>query len=90
VELALYSDLLLHDMGPELADVCGLVATPSEVRTEMLMGLRFRRRYMHDGRARDLRHVIALHGGESAASREAFDNLTPGEQEVLLRFLATL
>jgi CxxC motif-containing protein (DUF1111 family) len=90
VDVGLFSDLLLHDMGPELADVCGPVASPSEIRTEMLMGLRYRHRYMHNGRVRDLRHVIALHSGEGAASRAAFDRLRPFEQEVLVRFLTTL
>ena len=40
--VAVYSDLLLHDMGPTLADVCGPGARPSEVRTAPLMGLRYR------------------------------------------------
>src|SRR6266550_1943828 len=36
-----FTDLLLHDMGPELADICLGQAQPSEFRTEPLMGLRF-------------------------------------------------
>jgi CxxC motif-containing protein (DUF1111 family) len=38
--VAAYTDLLLHDMGPDLADICLGLATPSEFRTEPLMGLR--------------------------------------------------
>src|SRR5207245_4248107 len=31
---AAYTDLLLHDMGPDLADICLRLATPAEFRTE--------------------------------------------------------
>lgn len=86
----LYSDLLVHDMGPELADVCLGLAEPSEFRTELLMGLRFRQRFLHDGRAATLRDAIEQHGGEAAAAREAFEALDAGEQRFLLRFLESL
>ncbi len=88
--VALYSDLLLHDMGPELADICAPGATPSELRTEVLMGLAVRVLYMHDGDSSTLWDAIARHGGESAASREAFDGLTELQQHALIRFLNTL
>jgi CxxC motif-containing protein (DUF1111 family) len=86
----LYSDLLLHDMGAEQADVCGPTASPAEVRTQMLWGVRFRRELMHHGRARSLRESIELHGGESAASRAAFDALDWPSQEAVIRFMQTL
>ena len=86
----LYSDLLLHDMGPEMADVCGPTATPAELRTQMLWGMRYRERYMHDGRAQNLAEAIALHDGESAASRTAFNDLAPREQAMLIMFLDNL
>jgi len=44
-----YTDLLLHDMGDERADICLGLATPSEFRTEPLMGLRSATRFLHDG-----------------------------------------
>ncbi len=40
VDVAAYTDLLVYDMGPELADICLGLATPCEFRTEPLMGLR--------------------------------------------------
>src|SRR2546427_606483 len=40
-QFAAYSDLLLHDMGPDLADICLGLATPAEFRTEPLIALRF-------------------------------------------------
>jgi CxxC motif-containing protein (DUF1111 family) len=90
-EFPAYTDLLLHDVGPELADVCqGLIATPSEFRTEPLMGLRFARRYLHDGRAGSIEQAVQLHGGEAARSREAFGSLPKADREALLKFLARL
>jgi CxxC motif-containing protein (DUF1111 family) len=86
----LYSDLLLHDMGPELADVCGPTATPRELRTEMLWGMRIRDRLMHAGRVEEARDAIMLHGGESALSRAAFVRLDVASQLALLRFLWNL
>jgi CxxC motif-containing protein (DUF1111 family) len=93
-----WSDLLLHDMGPELDD--GYTegsALTSEWRTAPLWGLGLAERsqgghgyYLHDGRARTLRQAIELHGGEAAAIREAFRRLTPAEQEAILAFLRSL
>jgi CxxC motif-containing protein (DUF1111 family) len=86
----LYSDLLLHDMGPALADVCGRSASPSEYRTARLWGLRYRNALLHDGRAATVSQAIAFHGGEAGAARAAFEQLSPEQQALLLRFLATL
>ena len=86
----LYSDLLLHDLGPEVADVCGPAASPSEFRTARLMGLRYRTRFMHDGRALRLEDAILLHGGEAAAARDRFKELSYGVREYLYRFLNSL
>ena len=88
--LHLYSDVLLHDLGPENAGMCGPYATPSEYRTAMLWGLRLKENFMHDGAATTVRRSIELHGGESEASRDAFDALTSEEQAFMLRFLASL
>ena len=86
----LYSDLLLHDLGDEVADVCGPGATPSEIRTARLNGLRFRPMLMHDGRGTRLDAVIERHGGEAAVSRDRFGRLAPDARAALLRFLETL
>ncbi|MFQ5847211.1 MAG: di-heme oxidoredictase family protein [Candidatus Methylomirabilales bacterium] len=86
----LYSDLLLHDMGPGLADICLGLATPAEFRTELLMGLRFRRQFLHDGSARTVREAIERHSGEGDASRRAFEHLKQEERKALLRFLDTI
>jgi CxxC motif-containing protein (DUF1111 family) len=90
-EFPAYTDLLLHDMGPEMADICqGLVATPSEFRTEPLMAVRLARRYLHDGRASSIEQAVQLHGGEGARSRDAFRALSGSDRKALLKFLSTL
>jgi len=86
----LWSDLLLHDMGPALADNCGRDASPTEIRTEPLMGMRLKDRFLHNGVTTDLRRVIELHGGESAMSRNLFFALPGGDQMAVVRFLRTL
>jgi len=86
----IYSDLLLHDMGPGLAGACGPVATPTEIRTEPLAGLGFRSSYLHDGRALGLTDAIRMHGGEAERARAAFDALDEVQQARLLRFLQSL
>jgi len=86
----LYSDLLLHDMGPALADVCGFTATPAELRTEMLMGLSHRSFFLHDGRAFDLREAILEHGGEAQRARDAFSGLGWLSQLYVVMFLQSL
>jgi len=85
-----FTDLLLHDMGPDLADVCLGQAQPSEFRTEPLMGLRFVTAFLHDGRAATIEEAIALHGGEGVRARDRFLRLSPFERTALLRFLRTL
>lgn len=93
-----FTDLLLHDMGPELDD--GYTegrALTSEWRTPPLWGLGLTASFqggtgffLHDGRARSLREAIEYHGGEAAASRDAFERLSEAEQEQVLRFLDSL
>ena len=94
----LYSDMLLHDMGPDLADnfIEG-EATGMEWRTTPLWGLGIVEtvlggtpHYLHDGRTSDLRVVIDLHKGEADSSRLAFRHLPPADQETLLAFLNSL
>lgn len=96
--VAAYTDLLLHDMGPELADICLGQASPSEFRTEPLMGLRFsneatgeaEKSFLHDGRAKTIEEAIRMHGGEGAASRDKFAALSDAERAALVKFLETL
>lgn len=86
----LYSDLLLHDMGTQMADLCGPTALPSELRTDKLIGLRYRSSFLHDGRASGITQAVMFHGGESAASRDAFNALDLNARGYLIRFLTSL
>ena len=85
-----YTDLLLHDMGPDLADICLGRAEPTEFRTEPLMGLRFKTAFLHDGRAGSIEQAILAHGGEAARARGRFLRLSAGERYALLQFLGGL
>ncbi len=89
-KVAAYTDLLLHDMGWDLADICLGQATPPEFRTEPLMGLRIAEKFLHDGRAETIRDAIELHGGEGSAARDAFKALPGKDREALLEFLKSL
>jgi CxxC motif-containing protein (DUF1111 family) len=85
-----YTDLLLHDMGPDLSDICLAQAEPSEFRTEPLMGLRFKTAYLHDARATSIDQAIQMHGGEATAARNRYLSLSPAERATLVSFLSRL
>jgi CxxC motif-containing protein (DUF1111 family) len=85
-----YSDLLLHDMGSGLADICLNGATPSQFRTEPLMGISERTTYLHDGRAKTIEQAILLHGGQGSMSRERFNRLPPAQRAAILAYVGAL
>jgi CxxC motif-containing protein (DUF1111 family) len=87
-----YTDLLLHDMGPALADgIREGNATEQEFRTAPLLGLgRNGPPYLHDGRATTLHDAIVVHGGEAEKSASAYRALSFRDREALLRFLRSL
>jgi CxxC motif-containing protein (DUF1111 family) len=89
--VALYSDLLLHRMGPQLAD--GIVqgnAQGDMFRTAPLWGLGRRRFYLHDGRATTVEAAILNHGGEATNARNRFMNLNQADKGALRDFLNSL
>ena len=92
-----YTDLLLHDMGPGLADNLGEAgATGSEWRTAPLWNIGLNpgasggEAYLHDGRARTLEEAILWHGGEAEASKELFRNMSAAERAAIVKFLQSL
>jgi len=92
-----HTDLLLHDMGPGLADGRpDWQASGSEWRTPPLWGVGLTATvlplatFLHDGRARTLAEAILWHGGEGEKSREAFRKARVADREALLAFLRTL
>ncbi len=92
-----YTDLLLHDLGPGLADrrLDGTLGN-REWRTAPLWGIgrtfavNGHRRLLHDGRAQGFVEAILWHGGEAAAARDRFRALEAAERAAVLAFLASL
>jgi CxxC motif-containing protein (DUF1111 family) len=92
-----YSDLLLHDMGPELADNRSeFQASGREWRTPPLWGIGLSAtvngaaRFLHDGRARTLMEAIIWHGGEALAAQRQVLAFDAGQRKALLAFLNSL
>ena len=86
-----YTDLLLHNMGPALADgITMKQALGTEFRTQPLWGLCAHPPFLHDGRAATVRAAIMLHGGEAEASRNAYAGLNEQDTLMLHRFLESL
>lgn len=92
-----YTDLLLHDMGPGLADnVPDHLASGSEWRTQPLWGLGListvngHTFLLHDGRARSIEEAILWHGGEAEKSKEKYKQLPSKQRNYLLKYLQSL
>jgi CxxC motif-containing protein (DUF1111 family) len=92
-----FTDLLLHDMGAELADGRPeYEASGREWRTPPLWGIGLtstvnrHTRFLHDGRARSIEEAILWHGGEAQSARDAFMHLSKSERSALLKFLDAL
>ena len=95
-----YSDLLLHAMGPGLADgIAEGKAAGNMWRTPPLWGIgslpyvqggAANARYLHDGRARTLTEAILWHGGEADDSRSRFEKLPKADRDALTTFLGSL
>ncbi|MBC7977343.1 MAG: hypothetical protein H7138_20390 [Myxococcales bacterium] len=91
IDAPIYSDLLLHDMGDALADgVTDGDASSRQWRTPPLIGLRFSRTFLHDGRAHSVAEAVAAHAGEGRGAAEAFQALPPADQRALLDFVEAL
>jgi len=96
----LFSDLLVHDMGPGLADgITQGQAGPREFRTAPLWGLGQRLFFLHDGRTSDLREAIRAHRSGSSFTRNAseanavvknFNGLPDAQKQDVLNFLRSL
>lgn len=92
-----YTDLLLHDMGDELADGRpDFEADGREWRTPPLWGIGLLKtingngELLHDGRARDVVEAVLWHGGEAQPAREAFRKLSKNERASLRSFVESL
>ncbi|WP_431257184.1 di-heme oxidoredictase family protein [Roseateles chitinivorans] len=94
-----FTDLLLHDMGPALADSLPEgQARGAMWRTSPLWGIGYTEQvaeaipvgYLHDGRARTLTEAILWHGGEAERSRRRFEQLSKADRDALLAWLRSL
>ncbi|HEV2176691.1 MAG TPA: di-heme oxidoredictase family protein [Terriglobia bacterium] len=96
----LYSDLLVHHMGPCLADnITQGNAAGDEFRTAPLWGVGQRAFFLHDGRTSDIVQAIEDHlctgnsqypNSEANASVTAFNALPQKNQQDLVNFLRSL
>ncbi len=92
-----YTDLLLHDMGPGLADHRDeFLASGTEWRTPPLWGIGLALRvnpragFLHDGRARTLEEAILWHDGEARGAADTYRALARDDRDALIRFLESL
>ncbi|MEO0864228.1 MAG: di-heme oxidoredictase family protein, partial [Pseudomonadota bacterium] len=92
-----YTDMLLHDMGPGLADNRPEArANGQEWRTPPLWGIGLTEQvsghtyFLHDGRARNLLEAVLWHGGEAEAQKQSVITMPPPDRAALIRFLESL
>ena len=92
-----YTDMLLHDMGDDLADNRSeFDADGKEWKTRPLWGIGLtsvvngHTNFLHDGRARNLTEAILWHGGEAEDARNEFMELSKEDREALISFLNAL
>jgi CxxC motif-containing protein (DUF1111 family) len=92
-----YTDLLLHDMGDDLADNRPTyLATGNEWQTRPLWGIGLTEfnnghtNFLHDGRARNIEEAILWHGGEAEASKLYYTNLSKTDRDAVLKFINAL
>jgi CxxC motif-containing protein (DUF1111 family) len=94
IEAPVFSDLLLHDMGKGFGDeIHDFDAQSSEWRTAPLLGVRFLRTYLHDGRAKSIEEAIELHGApdsEASDSVQRFRDLSDEDRDALVAYVSAL
>ena len=87
--VALFSDLLLHDVGTGDGIVQG-PAEADEIRTPALWGLRLRRPLLHDGSAATAEDAVRRHAGEAELARRGFEQLPDADRAAIMAFLQSL
>jgi CxxC motif-containing protein (DUF1111 family) len=92
-----YTDMLLHDMGNDLADNRpDYLADGNEWKTRPLWGIGLTQvvnghtNFLHDGRAKNITEAILWHGGEALNSKNKFKALSTQERTDLLQFINSL
>ncbi len=92
-----FTDMLLHDMGEDLADGRqDFDATGNEWKTRPLWGIGATQMinpgagFLHDGRAKTLEEAILWHGGEAQTIKENFMKLSKTKRDRVIKFLNSL
>ena len=92
-----YTDLLLHDMGDDLADHrADFLADGKEWRTRPLWGIGLTlvvngyESYLHDGRAQSIEEAILWHGGEAQEIKNKYKALSKHDRDQLVLFVESL
>jgi CxxC motif-containing protein (DUF1111 family) len=87
----LYSDLLLHNMGTLNDGIAQGAATPNQMMTPPLWGLRYKIPYLHDGRATNsIDAAIRAHAGDALPAATRYINLSTTQQQQLVAFLNSI
>ena len=92
-----YTDLLLHDMGPQLADGRpDFRASGSQWKTPPLWGVGLfkdvngHQRLLHDGRANGVLEAVLWHGGEAQGAKDKVLKFSQRDREALVKFVESL
>jgi CxxC motif-containing protein (DUF1111 family) len=88
--VALYSDLLLHNMGDLNDGIAQGAAGTNQMKTAPLWGLRVRTAFLHDGSAPTIDAAIRAHDGEAARSRDRYIRRSKMQQQQLADFLNSI
>ncbi|MFC7051562.1 di-heme oxidoredictase family protein [Hansschlegelia quercus] len=94
-EAKAFTDLLLHDLGPDLDDGAGEAgAASAEWRTAPLWGvaraLAQGSGLLHDGRAATVAEAIRWHGGEAEGAKRRFERLSSKDRDALTAYVEGL
>jgi CxxC motif-containing protein (DUF1111 family) len=98
VDAEVYTDFLLHRMSDQLADGMPADAIDGQAgsfewRTSPLIGLRFNRTFLHDGRAKTIEEAVLAHQGQGSEANDSvarFDALSAADRATLLEFVQGL
>jgi len=92
-----FTDMLLHDLGEELADNRrDFTASGREWKTRPLWGIGLTKTvnpaagFLHDGRAATIEEAILWHGGEAEQSKNDYMALAQAERQSLIAFVMSL
>lgn len=92
-----FTDMLLHDMGDDLADGRqDFLANGNEWKTRPLWGIgltntvNIHTNFLHDGRAKSIEEAILWHGGEAENSQEFYTNLSKSDRDALIAYINSL